>query len=293
MGEKVKGRVVKDTKRAEQNRIAQKIFRDRQSSQNQDMKAKLISLEGAADLVRSLELQVLELKRQSHESEAERNQAIQERDKMIHTVDRLRADNSTLKEVKRKVRTTSARGNFGLPTPPAKEQLPKWTSNINTFLSLSTSVQGEEHESKAVWSNNNNYPGYPSWTPPSFERVPLAQPPYHLALSYVEKKVSPRKGGKTFPNAFQNAFHPDASQYTLHSSPAYNAFDHITLPVLAEDQTFFMPFLPSTNAMIGLYHHMPFESLGSSSFESPLQTSEMSFEPLEDAFGRLKDVFIP
>ncbi|KAJ3344402.1 hypothetical protein HDU91_000250, partial [Kappamyces sp. JEL0680] len=104
-------KAAKRARRAEQNRLAQKVFRDRQNAQFREMKekmavfeemeSKVAELEGGILQANSLALSTLE---EVSRLEAQVQTLKAEREGMIHIMDRLRADNTFLQEERDKQR---------------------------------------------------------------------------------------------------------------------------------------------------------------------------------------------
>ncbi|KAJ3310027.1 hypothetical protein HDV04_005467 [Boothiomyces sp. JEL0838] len=300
--EKIPQKRKQSSKRAEQNRTAQKAFRQRKGEYMKqcEERIKILELErtGFISLIQENNQLLAKLEELKHEN----NNILQERERMIHIMDKLRSDNSILSSentrlrkkiikqttqtypnygnIQRPVMTFGVKGgvgNFGAITRPPlvnanmeKRILPQWTSHSYTFVgkkefnanssdnlselgsnisenkskSSGTGTTAGTKESK-IFSDSNNYPGFPTWTPTTDLRDTNTKSDYHLSFSYTDTPLA----------------HTTLTQFLFDPIPEFN------------------PFLPATLSMAPLCHHIPFES------KPPTIPPEQLFE--------LSNVFLP
>lgn len=184
-------------KRAEQNRLAQRSFRERKERVFKELQTQASALTP----------QITQLERENQGLALKLALALQERQHMIHIMDRLRADNTTLKSenhrlsarpahpaAKHFVATIKGGAGSSIMPPPPKARLPRcpvWTSHANTFLESKLDDAENQACKKPLPPDNVKMaftePGVtPLWTPvKSAERSWIPQP-YHLSFSYSD-----------------------------------------------------------------------------------------------------------
>jgi hypothetical protein len=272
-----------DKKRQEQNRMAQKVFRERNQLKVNELKQKLQELEEMKEIYEQANVkELMDLRR-------ENNTLKQQRLVMIFQIDRLRQDNVSLTTRSHTRTRLTPRQQLpvkGMPSLP----LP-WTSHKHTFVESSSCSNHDSSSStrsldEKQWQESHQYPGFPQWAPPSITHKYLLPQPPPLHLSTREPLQPP-----SIPTPQMEMFNQVIQNYGGGSRPLQS-----TTKPAQNLEPFFMPFLPSTNAMVPLYHHMPFESSVQSSgmmidnlndwwddtqLDMPLVSRDMAFEPLE------------
>jgi hypothetical protein len=285
--------------------------------------------------------------------------------------------NPTIRKSHNVLQSGFVKGNFGcIARPPLVHTVRKvasmpWTSHKNTFVDscsssdpdsnsqsqkggnpihssvqTHTSSEGTSTHIQSLMSlakDNNNYPGFPAWTPPNLQWVPQEhlgsrkqsasnltrklknfQPPnpipYHLSFSYADSKQLHTTSTISNTNSNTNIFmdplfpplvsngslFPTANLFSLNASQAQMPQNNFSQSLFEDDKNIWMPFLPSTNAMVPLYHHMPFEGLTMPDIARPIANSAIVFDSYDqfvfqglgsqqvDApIGDLSNVFLP
>ena len=255
-----------DKKRQAQNRLAQKVFREKNQMKIDELKQKLQELEEMKEIYEKAN--VKELMDLRKENDMLKHQRLV----MISQIDKLRQDNIALSSRSRtRSRATAPRQMIPVKGMPALP-LP-WTSHRHTFVGSSSVSNTDANSvstksSDALWQDSNQYPGYPQWTPPAITKKNLLPqpPPLHLLTKEVEMPAAVLP-----PMDMLNQIN---FNYGGGSRP-------IQAPKAVNQEPFFMPFLPSTNSMVPLYHHMPFES-GTRSITAPAAGCVDMFETLND-----------
>jgi myosin heavy subunit len=129
-------------KRAEQNRNAQKAFRQRQNEQIQALKEK-------ESQYNELKVQFEQLQNQYSVLVQENQRLHQDKEQLIHLMDKLRNQNQILQERKPPIKT-KIQGNYGIvkgfqyiPRPPLRNpvKIPQWTGLQHTFLSVKSETE--------------------------------------------------------------------------------------------------------------------------------------------------------
>ncbi|KAI8893366.1 hypothetical protein BC833DRAFT_624941 [Globomyces pollinis-pini] len=312
-------------KRLEQNRTAQKAFRQRKGEHLKELQENIVTLKSQ---LANANLLINEYQMNQFALDAAKNEnltLLHERQQMIHIMDKLRsvntilmAENQRLNKHKPTVPTSNIPkqpnlpdfksfvkgGNFGsIMRPPlsvnpietTRRPSQYWTSLTNTFVDKSSTTGGDKtnderlhsatdntselmestssetqnsKSSSIKWEDMNKYPGFPNWTPPNSTTLETnTQPsPYHISFSYSDAVNS----HFTLPQFTSSQFSSDNISQINSFPMSINTMGSwelpkSTTPQLQQNLDLFgmgtgnmMPFLPSTNLMVPLLHHIPF-----------------------------------
>jgi hypothetical protein len=319
-----------NTRRAEQNRAAQNKFRQKQHENIRQMKSQIEVLEAELAKLRGTGIK-------DHLEELNANQnailkqeienLLQERERMIFIMDKLRADNELLSVANVKLRNLQntqisqpvfrpkahfgvkgGSGNFGaIMRPPMQNRnfgIPPWTSLKNTFVAKGSDISssdkvsesGSSNSTKKVWRGNNQYPGYPDWTPASAtaHNGPDFQPPaYHLSFSYSDTPSAHKALNKPVnvqaPQLDSRAGQLVTLPSTISTVPLLHHFpfggqfgmSELSHEFSFENSGFGIPPLPLSTKAVSLLHHFPVASGN--------KLADITIEP----FGDLESAFVP
>ena len=198
-------------KRAEQNRVAQKAFRERKMKEFQELKQKAEEAEAEKRSKEELIMQLQQCQSRIAFLEQENAGLYHERESMIHVMDRLRSDNMVLQNDNARLRRQEPKpkpmtklpkpvfikggaGQYAVMRPPFERRgdhrIALTPKPIDSSAKSSKSSSGYgSTESEEVQPSNPHF--MPQWTPPS-----TPQPndslvgDYHLHFSYTQQSFS-------------------------------------------------------------------------------------------------------